>query len=83
MAVTVSVIMRLLLCSCNNSANDDGGEMMQSITVVTEEYSEGYPQKETFPLGAESFEAKTGKPNCADAVQKISDGFAAGNFFIS
>lgn len=56
---------------------------MQSITVVTEEYSEGYPQKETFPLGAESFEAKTGKPNCADAVQKISDGFAAGNFFIS
>lgn len=54
LAVMISVIMSLLMCSCSNSANDDEErEMMQSITVVSEEYVEGYPQKETFTLSGE------------------------------
>ncbi len=53
-AVMISVIMSLLMCSCSSNANDDeNGEIMQSITVVSEEYVEGYPQKETFSLSGE------------------------------
>ncbi len=54
LAVMIPISMSLLMCSCNNSANDnEEGEVMQSITVVSEEYVEGYPQKETFTLTGE------------------------------
>ncbi len=54
LAVMISVLMSLLMCSCGNTANDgEQGEMEQTITVVSKEYVEGYPQKESFTLSGE------------------------------
>lgn len=53
MAVMITVVMSLLMCSCSNAKDDEKEVVMQSITVVSEEYVDGYPQKETFTLSGE------------------------------
>ncbi len=53
LVVVIAVVMSLSMCSCDNANDDEKGKMMQSITVVSEEYAGGYPQKETFTLSGE------------------------------
>ena len=53
LVVVIAVVMSLSMCSCDNAKDGEKGKMMQSITVVSEEYAGGYPQKETFTLSGE------------------------------
>lgn len=54
LAVMISIVMGVFMCSCGNNANDgEERTTMQSVTVVSEEYVEGHPKKETFELSDE------------------------------
>lgn len=53
LVVVIAVVMSLSMCSCDNAKDGEKGKMMQSITVVSEEYAGGYPKKETFTLSGE------------------------------
>lgn len=54
LAVMISIVMGVFMCSCGNNANDgEESTTMQSVTVVSEEYVEGHPKKETFELSDE------------------------------